>query len=66
MSLPYVLTKVPEDTTVVGDVDALIEHIESGKAYEGFIRLREDSIKFLIDLDMGACTRVPTESYFEE
>ena len=34
MPLPWELLDIEEETTVVGDVDALIAHIESGEALQ--------------------------------
>jgi hypothetical protein len=34
MPLPPELAEAPEETTVIGDVDAFIEYLESGQAFQ--------------------------------
>ena len=34
MPLPPELAEIPEETTVIGDVDAFMEYIESGQALQ--------------------------------
>lgn len=40
MSLPLELVAAPEETTVVGDIDAFMVYVESGQAYQDWQRLQ--------------------------
>jgi hypothetical protein len=50
MPLPYELRVIDEETCVVGDIDALIDYIESGQAALDYEILHRRSMRDLEDI----------------
>lgn len=50
MTLPIELQRVPEETTVVGNMDEIVEYIESGRAYLDWNIQYAKRLKLLDDL----------------
>ncbi len=50
MPLPPELASAPEDTTVIGDIDAFMEYIESGQALQDWNERRAALLRELEEL----------------
>ena len=47
MPLPVVLLNTPDDTTVLGDLDAFIAYVENGQALQDWRRLQAEAAQEL-------------------
>jgi hypothetical protein len=47
MPLPNALLDAPDDTTVIGDLDAFMAYVESGQAWQDWCQLHAAAVKEL-------------------